>query len=318
METVKKAISLNNPDYFRITKSELIALNSETIVPTRFTGIALAAPDRINLHDDPGFPMLVAIGFDAHRNISIENNLLTLAITKDGQIYIAPTVHQKKPVKPRGAGNFTPPPHDPDIDIYSSTLKKYDLRPSLEIPWKPATYRITCLYYDWISNTIETRLTDSKIETGAHEPLSPPPRIDAVVNVTPHTGKTATVLSFSLPESIPVDADRIMLKGAVGIETNPRCRAKTAENSLTAWKPLSLLLIEKDQGQRPVLQIDLTIAGTMTDNQSEEPLRLDGEFTIDLAQINGDYFSDEAEFCCYLIAYEKIAGPVFMKVAKKR
>ncbi len=317
LEKIKQIITFENERYFSLTEEDIINLSLEKIVGIHFDGIVISGPQFVNIQQANSLPIICAIGSNMARSsiVKSDKNILAILCGRDGKIYINPPRRQYKAVisQEKTIGEADLPPNFYEDRI--SGCKKYDLHKSLDIPWKPSTYRVTFIYYDWPSNTIETKLTDGEEKIIRLASLPVPSRIDAWVPAVPRSGDDGRAhIEFSLPKKIPVSAKKVVLNGTIEMAIDPLCQAKTSNNIITVWKLLHLLLIQKDQGYQPVLQVGLTIGGKVQISESIGSLALAGTFEIDLAKINSDYFSDKAEYCCYLVCYEKIAGPVMIKI----
>lgn len=316
IETINRIISFDDSHYFKLTDKDVEELSWEKVSEYDFDGITIAAPGMIDISEHDIFPVLQASGYDGGRNALLKEgrNIIALVYGKAGMLFIGPPKYESKMIDYTRL-DTNPSEIPPEINnTRFSGCKKFDLRKSLDISWEPASYRVTFVYYDWLSNTISTELYRDNAKP-ENKPLPIPAAFDAEVAVKPLVKDAPNTMRFSIPERVHIGDKKIPLTISINLPVIAEC--KKMEKTMIAWRSLSFLLVRKNQDQRPVLRYDINIAGSI--ERKTEPLLsvLEGTFEIDLMSVVPSFFSDEIEYCCYLVSYEMIAGPEIIEVVKK-
>ncbi|MCX7727328.1 MAG: hypothetical protein N2053_10835, partial [Chitinispirillaceae bacterium] len=153
-------------------------------------------------------------------NVNKDKNILAIAQGRNNNtLFIGTPLYRSKiPIEFNEKDNVETVPSNFDNGKIVG-CKRYDLRKSLNIPWESEVYRITFIYYDWISNTIETVLTDNnegKIEK--KKVLTAPSRIDGEIEVKEGDKGNNDIIKFSLPEKVRKGVKNLKMRCFIDIE----------------------------------------------------------------------------------------------------
>lgn len=318
IETINRIISFDDNRYFKLTDKDIEELSWEKVSEYDFDGITIAAPRKIDISKHDIFQVLQASGYDGGRNALLKEgrNVIALVYGKAGTLFVGPPKYEPKMIDYTRL-DTNPSEIPPEIkNTRFSGCKKFDLRKSLGIPWEPGSYRVTFIYYDWPSNTISMELHRDNVKP-ENKPLPIPAAFDAEVAVKPLVKDAPNTLRFSIPERVSIGDKKLPLTILINLPVAAECIKMEKEKTMIAWKSLSFLLVRKNQDQRPVLRYDINIAGSM--ERIAEPLlsALEGTVEVDLMSVVPSFFTDEIEYCCYLVSYEMIAGPEIIRIVKK-
>jgi hypothetical protein len=150
--------TLNLPDeafFAGTTDSKLEA----ALLDSRFVGVALRAPKGVDLGSQTKLPLLVASRFDGARDCDFplsELGWLVGVEMASGDVRIAPAFGSGKKQAPEERGAR---PSRDELGSYGAQVTLLDARARLDLPWRPGCWAFTLIYFDWVSNTVASRLT---------------------------------------------------------------------------------------------------------------------------------------------------------------
>ncbi|MCX7727330.1 MAG: hypothetical protein N2053_10845 [Chitinispirillaceae bacterium] len=323
IEHIKKLISFDNDKYFMLTEREIEELSWAKISEYDFEGIVISVPQKIDLSKNNTFPLILALGYNGIRNFILKENrnIFALVFSEETEkLIIGPPKIYSKVIDYSKIESAQEEKLQKELEnVHFAGARLFDLRESLGIPWEPGVYRTTFIYYDWVSNTVTTELI-SKEKKKTKEILSLPKTIEAEISLDLYSENIQPILKFSIPEKINITEKEIPIEIEIKVPVGTLCR-KIESGRVIGWKNLSLLFVRKNQDQKPVLRYDFVVSGKMALDGGERDnfsnLGLEGRFLLDLKKKIPDVFSEEIEYCCYLVCYDAIVGPKIIKIYKK-
>lgn len=282
MNTLKHSAStifaLQEDDYFSYKKNVRDMIVDKLRVMFNDQGVALGSPSRYNIANHECFPFLWAqrgSGLRSWRVETIRNSFLVLSDVDEGSINIfSPYAGRKRfdmsqiPLSSDGS--------HPEEEIAEGTkldVERLDLRLIMGRFLKPSRYAITLIQYDWISNTIQCTVIDSK-----SPPQSPTPPIPAtlareiklkldasaqspttVLLLSPSTKKMTTPASgiiLELPEKVTSRDSHWLIHGIITIPLAPGALVEKVAGPSGAELPAAiinaLLLVSKLDNEKPI------------------------------------------------------------------
>jgi hypothetical protein len=150
--------ALNLPDGAFFAESVDSKLEA-ALLDSKFVGVALRSPKGIDLGSQSKLPLLVASRFDGARDWDFslrELGWLVGVEMASGDVRIAPAFGSGKKQAPEERGAR---PSGDELGSYGAQVSLLDARARLDLPWRPGCWAFTLIYFDWMSNTVASRLT---------------------------------------------------------------------------------------------------------------------------------------------------------------
>ena len=177
-----------------------------------FQGVAVNAPESINVDKQAKLPLVVGIGKTTRRQWEIyePKNLSLAAWTPEtAEVFLAdaaPPRIKRPPVEI--VSRMPPEPKEkPPYGLTASVRRIEDAHAALSMPWQPGRVRLAVMHYDWLSNVVEVSLTgEQEPAEGTKVKVQPEPRTDAQEAQGGWMSKAFGQAKFSLPcyEATPV------------------------------------------------------------------------------------------------------------------
>ena len=128
-----------------------------------FLGVALAAPSAVSIADRDSLPLLVAFRGTGLRawEVPRDRNALLAAVDLDTRDVFFGQVFRDRKLEehpPPGAPPATPRPAGVSATSVGAFVRRVDARAILDLPWRPARYRIALINYDVVSNLVDVTL----------------------------------------------------------------------------------------------------------------------------------------------------------------
>jgi len=131
----------------------------------KFDGVAIQAPQKINVESTGIAPLLIVLSHDAKRRNEVPLGDNSFVVCKD----IITDISWKVPLfsTPRGkipmpADQMPPPPLKPSLSIRTTVIKTIDLHDNANLPWKPGKFSVKIVIKDWESNEVNIELVSGK------------------------------------------------------------------------------------------------------------------------------------------------------------
>lgn len=150
--------TLNLPDVAFFAGTVDSKLEAE-LLDSKFVGVALRSPKGVDLGSHTKLPLLVASRFDGARDWDFPLRELGWLVGVDmasGDVRIATAFGSGKKHAPEQRGAR---PSGDELGSYGAQVNLIDARARLDLPWRPGCWAFTLIYYDWVSNTVASRLT---------------------------------------------------------------------------------------------------------------------------------------------------------------
>ncbi|HLV32378.1 MAG TPA: hypothetical protein VKY57_12480 [Chitinispirillaceae bacterium] len=317
IDKIKEIISLKDNEYFQLSDGDVEDLSWSQVSEYDFEGIRISAPCKVDINKQNSLPVLQAIGYNGSRNSLLKEsrNVIAVMYGRNGILVGPPSIKTKMIDYSKHDAIQT----DNTIkseNVSFSGCKKFDLKKSLNVPWKPDIYHITFIYYDWISNTIKTELFNEKTDINDKN-KNRPPKSDAEAVIKELMDNNKPKLQFTMPEKVSIRDKEIPCKISITEPVSADCMSTDSDITIF-WKNLSLLFLRKNQDQKSVLRYDITITGTSELKYGTQKLIFDDEIVIDLMKVVPSYFTKSEVYCCYLVSFEKVVGPQIIKISEKQ
>lgn len=137
------------------------------LLDSRFVGIALRAPGRVDIDKRSSLPLLVASRFDGARGWALPFDGLAQLVAielQTGQLRVQPAFGSDKRSAPAGRGAR---PSPDDMRQFGAQLTWVDARSRLAIPWQPGCWALRLVYHDWVSNPVHVLLESGQQRSAA-------------------------------------------------------------------------------------------------------------------------------------------------------
>lgn len=268
-EIAAQALVFSRDEYFQDLDAQLAAREVQLLSEDGFFGLALSAPARIELARDGELPIVLAMRQSGLRawEVGRDRNVVLAAVNLDTRVVtVGRPFRDRKDEEyaPREALERPPRPDGPSAESVGVGVRKIDARAVLDLPWKPARYRLAAIAYDWISNVVDVELR------GDAPPASGTAR--AVYPLPPAPPDDRATLPTTLPSYLPA-GELATPPLALGLGADPgRGSAFGAWGALEAIADVAHLprtpteIVEADGVARPVAAVvPLTLALAMLD-----------------------------------------------------
>lgn len=128
------------------------------LLDSRFVGIALRAPQHVDIDRRSELPLLVASRFDGARGWNLPFGELAQLVAIDletGQVIVRSAFGSDKRSAPDSRGAR---PSPGEMRQFGAQLSRVEARTRLAMPWQPGCWAIRIVYHDWMSNPVHVRL----------------------------------------------------------------------------------------------------------------------------------------------------------------
>jgi hypothetical protein len=234
-QALPAALNLSDEEFFAEKVSPTL---TAALLDSRFVGVALRAPGRVDVRRRSTLPLLIASRFDGARDwelpfhdhawlvgVDRRSGKVSLASAFGGAKTPAPVSRQEKP-----SGD--------ELRSHGAQVNLVDGRSRLGVPWQPGCWSLNLVYHDWMANPVVIRL--EKADDGpANGPANGP--TDGPTNgqnseacAPPSTAKTQ--ISFRRRRS-PDGAVRVSGRYTVPVDALGEDRTAL---------PVSLLIVTRD------------------------------------------------------------------------
>jgi hypothetical protein len=327
-EVFSKVLNLSPEEYFSIDEQKRMDIGLNKLSEYTFNGMIINAPHDLNIQKNSELPIIIAVSYDALRGweVDFDRSLIIVATNiMTGEVFIGSGIKTKKRINYKLLNDRGPKPIGDALLVRACGCDIYYLRDLLDLPWKPATYAITCLCWDWVSNTVNVSLfgdTESKHPEDVLKIISPPVNekngqslekirfpIYSKINKTPEL-KTAK-LAFELPDEVSLKAKEYPLYGAFKLPVNKNQilpeNGKKDALPVVACVQCMFILLKKNQDQSlpwhsvwnlPVYSPKKVVPGDI----------VEGYFAIDIINNSGP-LPEPNTYCAYLVMGDQIVGP---------
>lgn len=306
-EKILKIVTLNDNEYFELAQETIDEIDDKLIELDRFDTIFITGPKKIDITKKDRLPVLKTIQHDGIRNwkVSEDRNLLAIAYDKaTGVFYAYPARRDRK------TRDYSVDDHPEEIPetisktAYLTGCRIYYLNKALDIPWKPADYSVTFICYDWISNTINVKLTEGKNEQFGSMALPDMtlPSVDAIISTDEDP---SPVMKFQLPKEGGVLPKDISVQGKFKLPlTEYNILDRKNKSDVDAVIPVYFMMVYKNLDQRSpwVFRWNILIKENGKVNKGDVA---EGIFKFKLSELFGKFGNDPIEtreYCCYMIA----------------
>jgi hypothetical protein len=182
------------------------------LLDSRFVGVALRVPRRVDVIARSTLPVLVASRFDGARDWDfplLDLGWLVGVDLASGEVRIASAFGNGKRSAPEDRGER---PSGDELTSYGAQLSLIDARSKLDLPWQPGCWAFSLIYYDWSSNSATSRLVSPQVGQGnqGNVDCSPLPSANTRLAFQVERGQDGRVRvsgRYSLPAGVlPVNA----------------------------------------------------------------------------------------------------------------
>ena len=273
-----------------------------------FSGVRLDAPPLVPVDQRQTLPVL-ALHFGTYKDVSetrYETNAVITAVDLDNNfVHAARAFAPDLEPAPKPSGPAGRPPEG-----FSSKMYLVELRELYGLSWHPATYLVTMVMRERISNRVEVKLgrSPSAFRDVAVEDFLRMKRAEMEPTVYPAPGRP--IPSYAPGDGVPaapeevgirLDADRVtvltkdarcILRGSYRLPVLPQetmNRPRTSLNGgskLMTAAPAITLLVTGTDGASPAL-LRLNVPSSDPVEPGAEAPTVTGSFTIDLLQLRG-------------------------------
>jgi hypothetical protein len=128
------------------------------LLKSRFVGVALRAPGRVDIDKRSTLPLLVASRFDGNRDWNFPLHDLGWLVGIElgtGKVLVSSAFGSTKRRAPQARGSR---PVDDELTSYGAQVSSIDGRSRLGVPWQAGCWAFYLIYYDWISNSVVVHL----------------------------------------------------------------------------------------------------------------------------------------------------------------
>ena len=338
-------LDLPDRDFFDLSEElELkLALQLSDVI---FSGLAINAPETIDVTEHEQLPIILLSQKTSLRNWAVEFRLNTTVIAVElerGVVFVRhafPSGRRMDSAEVEKSMSGSRPTGD-DATAISSGVEALDIREVCVLPWEQARYAITVITHDWTSNTImvelkaeegdateETeyffpreqailladRIQESSNEPGGLPSFAPSPGTPELENIG---------AALSIPPEISSNAAQIPVYGAVRMRTPAGAivesqSSDTAENGDSSETEIptvvltgALILAQKDVTERARVDIQIPV---YMESAIQPGDIVEGYFGFDL-KIHIPELLPGTDCHAYLIIGEHIDGPHRMVIS---
>jgi hypothetical protein len=347
-ELADKFLALPEERYFDYDSELEESLTERLADEDSFYGLLLGAPPRIDLARRKELPLLLLARTSGQRDweVRFTRNATLIAVDLDeGTIrrrHAFQSSKRRTPAQTPGSMQG-PPPNGDEARSVSSYAELLGARSLLGLPWHAARYALTVIDYDWVSNTVVTRL---EVREGwPTEPLFFPAERAAELGARAGAGTTASDelpafvrstaspkldaegIAISVPAEVKPGAGRIPVLGTLRVKLPPgaivafpasekpavELASSRLEQLPRAVLRTTLLLVRKDVVDPPRVDLEVPVF-------QKEPVKegdpANAYFAIDLARHVPEPLSP-GEYLVYAIVGPYLAGPHRMVVSSE-
>jgi hypothetical protein len=302
----------------RITDDALLGTPRDDLVERAYTaldrvsfdGIALRAPQRIDLRKSASAPVLLVAAQDAQRAGRVPlpaNAFFLITHVGPGGQAVSPAFPEPAHKIPLPDQETPPPPSSPSPTARTTGVEFRDLHAAKALPWEAGRYAVRVLAWDWTSNVVTITLAgDASTKPASIVAASGPAEpggLPSFLKVPESPALGAPGVALALP-STPVKAGTpVVARGGLRLAADSEW-PKTADG--TTVVPATVVLTRL--GILTPILIDVRIplpAGTDLSPGRE----VEAYFSVDLAKSRTSPLP-AVEYSVWLVSGEHLAGPV--------
>jgi hypothetical protein len=173
-QALPAALNLSDEEFFADKVSPTLTAQ---LLDSRFVGVALRAPGRVDVGRRSTLPLLIASRFDGARDWELPFHDLGWLVGIDrrsGKVSLASAFGGAKTPVPVSRGEK---PSGDELRSHGAQVNLVDGRSRLGIPWQPGCWSLNLVYHDWMSNPVVVRLESAQQEptNGNGGGACPPP-----------------------------------------------------------------------------------------------------------------------------------------------
>jgi hypothetical protein len=231
-QALPAALNLSDEEFF---VEKLSPTLTAALLDSRFVGVALRAPGRVDVGRRSTLPLLIASRFDGARDWELPFHDLGWLVGIDrrsGKVSLASAFGGAKTPAPVSRGEK---PSGDELRSHGAQVNLVDGRSRLGIPWQPGCWSLNLVYHDWMSNPVVVRL--EKAHEGPKDgPKDGPTNAQDSEACPPPPSTAKTQVSFRRQRS-PDGAVRVSGRYTVPVDALGEDRTAL---------PVSLLIVSRD------------------------------------------------------------------------
>ncbi|HLV32376.1 MAG TPA: hypothetical protein VKY57_12470 [Chitinispirillaceae bacterium] len=305
-DSILSVITFDNDKFFELNKNDMEKLSWDKLPD--FDGIVINSPDKIDVSKHVSFPVVAATGYNGERNASLmeERNIIASVLGKNGSFFIGSAIHRKKAIK-------YPEPNEDNTsdesfkDVHYAGCEIYNLKKSLNLPLITDIYQVVFFYYDWFSNISITNVENENEPNIFNYGKNTLPDIN--LPLKPYSGNNAFI-DFTLPQKIRRNDKKVNLSLRFRLPVEGKDKNDNNVNS----RKIKLIFIKRNQDQKPVLNYEFSLFGSNEMDSKDTKLCFEGEYELEIGKHILNDFSISESYCCYLITWGFVSGPVFVDI----
>ena len=296
-----------------------------------FEGLAIKAPSAIYLADQNDLPVVMAISDTTRRQWEVyrDKNLALVAMSKNSDTILIEPAFSPPEKEPVNESFSCQPPEPEEIPPYtrSAKIEIIQARPRLDLPWKPGSYALAVINYDWISNVVEVEFKGPGISEESKLPIvapGPVARNTVILGEEKISLPNYDILPYTppLPQEgvefmIPPEAatpTSLSVFGAFSLKARSRYVNLSSRGNkklpIVGVVPVTLLLFGLDRNVPNRFDWTIPVYGSALVAVGEQ---LTGYFAIDALQ-GSDIHLSSGRYMAYIICDSRIYGPREVKL----
>ncbi len=313
------------------SKSESLLLDrTRMLLDLEFHGVAMSAPERVDLKMHHALPLVIGMRSDGARAYRVRRNPNTMLAAMEldtDRVYFASAFVDKarRRRNPRLDGRAAREPiDDDDAQSICADVQIVDAREILDIPWSSGRYRLAVIVLEWISNFVDMEVRGSGPPSGAMtRDVYPRPPIELSVDVpilrptylgdgtAPEENEGASV-RFALAPDV---RGALMLSGSFIVVAEHRHLAPAdlslqeidgREHHVRAVVPIAFALVGLDWTLPVTFELRIPVYGSAP---AVEGRPLMGHFALDVGTVTGIELPPGSH-CAYAFLVGRAFGPV--------
>jgi hypothetical protein len=295
-------------------RDDLVERAYQALDGVSFDGIALRAPQRIDLPKNASAPILLVAAQDAQRAGGVPlpaNAFFLITHVGPGGQAVSPAFPAPAHKIPLPNQKTPPPPSSPSPTARTTGVEFRDLHAAKALPWEAGRYAVRVLAWDWTSNVVTITLAgDASAKPASVAAASGPAEPGALpsfLKVAESPALSGAGVALALP-STPVKAGTpVVARGSLRLAADSEW-PKTADG--TTVVPATVVLTRL--GILTPILIELRIplpAGTNLSSGAE----VNAYFSIDLGKSVRAPLS-AVDYRAWLVSGEHASGPVPLQI----